>query len=208
MTFQTVIDNAQTISINKRRKVSVTASRDGTVKTLSLGSQPWTFEVQMPNGPQWTTMRPLIERLEYLDRTTVGSIRINKSTHSWINGYQGNLSNPNAVTVLHSTTSSNSLTIASGAGGLYAGQFRFKAGDLIQLGSTGSVYSVAADVPYNGTTITTHRPIREATTSTPYSLLVGQSVTWNVICTSFPQWSLVSRNQISWSGPFVFVEAL
>ena len=133
MTFQTVIDNAQTISINKRRKVSVTASRDGTVKTLSLGAQPWTFEVKMPDGPTWTTMRPLVERLEYLDRTTVGSIQINKTAHSWISGYQGNLSNPNAITVLHSTTSSNTLTIVDGAGGLSAGKYRFRAGDLIQV---------------------------------------------------------------------------
>lgn len=31
--------------------------------------------------------------------------------------------------------------------------------------------------------------------------------TWQVICVEFPEWTIFSRDQVSWSGPFVFYEA-
>lgn len=200
--FQTVIDYAETLSINKKRKVAQTTSRDGTVKSTSLGGQVWEFEVKLPDGPAWTTFRPLIERMEALDRTTVGTIQINKAAHSWISGYQGNLTNITGVNV--SYTSGNTVTITSGA--TLASGYRFRSGDLIQLGTSGSVYSVVDDVLFNQNTVTLHRPVREAAGS--YLLKIGQNVTWNVICVQFPNWTLFARDQVSWSGPFVFAEAI
>lgn len=199
--FQTAVDYAEQISINRRRKVAQTTSRDGTVKSTSLGGQIWEFEVQMPSGLPWTTMRPLIEGMEALDRVTVGQIKLNAAGHSWITGYQGNLTNTSAVTVSYS--SGNTVSITGGA--TLGSGFRFKAGDLIQLGS-GSVYSVVSDVAYNQTTVTLNRPVREAAGS--YTLKIGQDVTWNVICVSFPKWTLFARDQVSWDGPFVFAEAI
>jgi hypothetical protein len=32
--------------------------------------------------------------------------------------------------------------------------------------------------------------------------------TWDVICTTMPQWTIFQRNQVSWSGSFVFNENL
>jgi hypothetical protein len=202
--FQTVIDNAEAISFNRRKKVSQTVSRDGTVKSTSLGGQIWEFEVTLPNGPRWSEYRPLIERIEALDRVTVGTIQINKAAHSWLSGYQGNLSTLTGIGVTF--TSGNTVTIASGATGLSTGQFRFRSGDLIQLGTSGSVYSVVNDVAHNGTTITLNRPVREAAGS--YTLVVGQSVTWSVICVQMPKWTIFSRDQVGWDGPFVFAEAI
>lgn len=200
--FQTVIDNAQQISINKRRKIAQTVSRDGTVKSTSLGGQVWEFEVVLPNGPSWQEYRPLIERMEALDRVSVGQIQIDKAEHSYISGYQGDLSSTTGITVSYS--SGNIVTISSGAS-LGSGN-RFVAGDFVQLGSSGSVYSVAQDVPYNSNNIVLNRPVRESAGS--YSLIVGQSVTWDVLCVQFPKWTIFQRNQISWDGPFIFVEAL
>jgi len=200
--FQTVIDNAEAISFNRRKKVSQTTSRDGTVKSTSLGGQIWEFEVSLPNGPKWSEYRPLIERMEALDRVTVGTIQINNANHSWLTGYQGNLTSLSGIGVTF--TSGNTVTIASGAS-LGSG-YRFRSGDLIQLGSGGSVYSVVSDVVYNGTTITLNRPVREAAGS--YTLIVGQSVTWSVICVQFPKWTVFARDQVGWDGPFVFAEAI
>jgi len=202
--FQTVIDNAEAISFNRRKKVAQTTSRDGTVKSTSLGGQVWEFEVSLPNGPKWSEYRPLIEKMEALDRVTVGTIQINKAAHSWLTGYQGNLASLSGIGV--SFTSGNTVTITSGATGLSAGQFRFRSGDLIQLGSSGKVYSVVDDVAHNGTTITLHRPVREAAGS--YTLFVGQNVTWSVICVQFPKWTVFARDQVGWDGPFVFAEAV
>ena len=132
--FQTVIDYAETISINRRKKVAQTISRNGVVKSTSLGGQVWEFEVKLPDGPSWTTFRPLVEAMEALDRVTVGTIQLNNAGQSWLSRYQGDLSSLSGIGVSYS--SGNTVSITSGATGLSSGQFRFKAGDLIQLGST------------------------------------------------------------------------
>jgi hypothetical protein len=199
--FQTVIDNAETISFNRKKKVAQSTSRDGVVKTTSLGGQIWEFEVALPNGPKWTEYRPLIERMEALDRTTVGTIQINKAAHSWITGYQGNISNLSTVNV--NFTSGNTVTLSSGGAG---SGFHFKSGDLIQLGASGKVYSVVNDVPVGSTVITLNRPVREAAGT--YNLRIGQNVTWSIICVQFPKWTIFSYDQIQWEGPFVFAEAI
>jgi hypothetical protein len=200
--FQTVFDRAQTLSFDRKKKVSQTQSRDGTVKATSLGGQIWTFEVKLPDGPPWTEYRPLIEAMENLDRTTVGQVQINQSGQSWINSYQGDLTNTGSVVVSYS--SGTTLTITGGA--TLGSGYRFKAGDFIQLGSTGSVYTVVSDVAYNNNSITVHRPVRE--TAGSYTLIVGQAVTWNIICVNFPQWTIFARDQISWDGSFIFAEAI
>jgi hypothetical protein len=202
--FQTVIDYAETISLNKMKKVSQTVSRDGTVKSTSLGGQVWTFEVKLPNGLPWTTMRPLIEDMETLDRISTGTIRINSSGHSWITGYQGNMTGTSGI--IASFSSGNTISLVSGYSSPSAGQFRFKAGDIIQLGSSGSAYTVAANVAYNETTVTLNRPVREAAGS--YTLYIGQNVSWSVICVKYPKWTLFARNQVAWDGAFVFAEAI
>jgi hypothetical protein len=200
--FQTVIDNAETISINKKRKVSQTVSRDGTVKATSLGGQVYEFVVKLPDGPAWTQYRPLIERLEALDRTTAGVVRINRPGQSWLSGYQGNYASVTSITA--NFVSGNTINLVSGP--VLNTGFKFRAGDFIQLGTTGKVYSVAADVPANSSIVTLNRPVRDSTGT--YSLVVGQNVSWNVVCIEFPQWNIFSRNQVGWSGSFRFAEVL
>ena len=200
--FQTVFDNAEQLSFNRRKKVATTTSRSGVVKATSIGGQVWEFEVLLPSGPAWTDYRPLIEKMEALDRVTIGQVQINKAGQEWITGYRGDLTNITAVTVSYS--SGNTVTITGGA--TLGSGFRFKSGDVIQLGTTGAVYSVVNDVAYNATTVTLHRPVREAAGS--YTLRVGPNVVWDVLCVSFPKWNLFSRDQVGWDGPFVFVEAI
>lgn len=203
MTFQTVFDNAETISINRLKKVAQTVSRDGIVRSTSLGGQTWEFEVKLPDGPTWTAYRPLIEKMEALDRVTPSTVQINKASMSYINGYQGNYTNV-VGTITVSYTSGTTLTITAGPN-LQSG-YKFKSGDLIQLGSSGKVYSVVDDVPYTSNTITVHRPVREAAGS--YTLIVGQNVSWNVVCVNFPRWTIFARNQVSWDGAFKFAEVI
>lgn len=200
--FQTVFDSAETISFNKKKKVAQTQSRDGVIKSTSIGGQTWEFQVKLPDGPSWTEYRPLIERIEALDRVTVGTVQINKAEHSWITGYQGDLANVSSIVV--TAGSGNTLTITSGA--TLASGYRFRSGDVIQLGTSGKVYTVVSDVAFDNNTITVHRPIRD--TAGSYTLRVGQAVTWSVICVDLPQWTIFAKDHISWSGPFVFAEAL
>ena len=202
MSFQYVIDNAETISISKRKRIAQTVSRAGVVKATSVGGQVYEFRVALPNGPRWSDNRRLIETVEALDRTTVDTIQINKAAHSYISGYQGNLTNVSSVTVSYST--GNTLTITGGA--TLGSGYRFRAGDFIQLGASGSVYNIIEDVAYNDTSILVHRPVREAAGN--YTLLVGQNVSWDVICVEMPTWTIFGYDQVSWSGSFVFVEAV
>lgn len=200
--FQSIFDLAESISINKKKNVAQTTSRDGVVRSLSLGGQVWEFEVKMPDGIPWTTLRPIIEQVEALDRTTAGTVAINKSGHSWINGYQGNFATTGTVQV--EFTASNTLTIVTQPS-LVSG-YKFKSGDFIQLGTAGKVYTVVDDVLWSSNTITVHRPIRDNTGT--HLLRIGQAVEWNVICTNLPQWNLFARNQVSWNGTFLFSEVI
>mgnify|MGYP003638850020 CR=1 FL=1 len=188
--FQSVIDNATTISINKRRTVGQTVARNGAVKSTSFGGQVWQFQVELPSGPRYSLYRSTIEKLEALDRTTVGQIQFNAAGHSYISGYLGNLSNIANINVTH--VSGNTVTINSGASGLAVGQFIFKAGDIIQLGAS--------------TTVTLNRPVRDGAGS--YTLRVGPACVFDVICVQFPDWTIFGYDQVQWSGPFVFAEVI
>ena len=200
--YQTVIDNATTLSFNKRKKVSQTQSRSGRIRTTSLGGQVWEFQAKLPDGPRYSDYRRLIEAMEALDKTTVGQIQLNNPGHSYISGYQGDASSLSGATATF--TSGNTITLTAG---LSTGSgYRLRAGDLIQLGSVGSVYSVSSDVAYNSNTVTLHRPVLESAGS--YSLIIGPSVTWDIRCVEFPNYTLFGYDQIQWSGPFIFVEAI
>lgn len=203
MSFQFVIDNAESIAINRRRVVASTQSRDGTVRAVSRGGQVWRFEVRLPDGPTWSEYRSDISRLEQLDRVTVSNIQLNTTGQEWLYRYQGDIVNPANIRV---TVPSSGNTITLTAGQATSG-FNFRAGDFIQLGTTGSVYTVAADVPFNSNTVTLHRPLLDAA-GTNLTVRVGPACVFTVICTEFPDWTIFARDQVSWSGPFVFVEDL
>ena len=200
--FQYIFDNAESISINRRSVVAQTQSRDGTVRTVSRGGQLWRFDVKLPDGISWQLLRPYIEAIDYADRYTVGTIQLDNPGYvSWLNAYRGNSANYTGFAAswtqgASSITLTTSPTTTSG--------FKFRAGDIIQLG-TGSVYSVRADVAFNSNTVNLNRPILDATGSG--ALQVAENVTWSVICTEMPSWTIFARDQVSWSSSFVFYEA-
>jgi hypothetical protein len=126
MSFQWIVDRAEQLSINRKKQVASTQSRNGVVRAVSRGSLPKRFEVTLPNGIPWTELRTNISAAEALDRYTTATITIPYAKFPW---YYGNV-NP------------------------------------------------------------------------------GTNETYTVICTEFPEWTISARNQVSWSGPFVFVEVL
>ena len=141
--------------------------------------------------------------MEYLDRTTVGTVQMNNAGYnSWLTPYQGNAANSAAITASW-TQGGSTITLT---GGQAASGYNFRAGDYIQLKNTGRVYSVVADVAYNSNTVTLHRPIIDASSSG--TLVVGSLVTWSVLCYEFPDWTIFARDQVSWSGSFIFYENL
>lgn len=206
MSFQWIIDNATTISIERKRIVSSTTSRGGVTRTVSRGSQIYKFEVQLPDGLRWTQIRGPISEAEYLDKVTVTSIKLNHPGHQWLSGYQGNATDPQTFRGQW-TKNTTFVNIVQGGGGLTSG-YMFRAGDFIQLGSSGSVYTVREDVPWNTYTVRLHREIIEETNTPPGGILlkVGSECEFKVQCINFPSWTLYNHDQVSWNGAFTFVE--
>jgi len=125
MSFQWIVDNAETLSINRKQVVASTTARDGTVRATSRGTAKKVFTVKLPDGPRWTDLRSNILLAESLDKVTSASITLSYANFPW---YYGNV-DPG-----------------------------------------------------------------------------GSAETYNVICISFPEWTIFARDQVSWGGPFVFVE--
>jgi hypothetical protein len=205
MSFQWIIDNAETISINRKKIVASTVTRDGTTRAVSRGGQVWKFDIKLPDGMRWTDMRQYISQAESLDRVSTATIAASRTGQEWIWKYQGD--SVNSVSFYAGWTQGSTTLTLSNSASTPTGGYKFRAGDLIQLGSSGKVYTVTADVAYNSNSITLHRPIIENTNAT-VQLLVGKDVSWTVLCTNFPEWTLFARDQVSWSGSFTFVENL
>jgi hypothetical protein len=204
MSFQWIIDNAESISIERKRVVASTTSRSGVVRAVSRGAQAWKFDVKVPDGLRWTDIRPLISAAENLDRVTAANIQIPNSGLSYITKYQGNSVNS---TGFSASWTKNNTTITLTASPTTSSGYKFRAGDFIQLGGGGGkIYTVAADVAYNETSVTLHRPILDETGSGV--LWVGNNVIWSVICTQFPTWTIGAYNQVFWNGTFTFSEVL
>jgi hypothetical protein len=203
MSFQWIINNAESINIDRRKVTALTQARDGTVRTVSRGAQAWKFDVKLPDGVRWSDIRGYISQAEALDRVSTAVIQFNDTGLNWFIKYQGNSVNYTGF-VATITQGSNTITLTTSP--TTSSGYKFKAGDFIQLGSTGRCYTVAADVAYNSNSVTLHRPVIDAS-ATGVSLRVADNCQFTVICKDFPSWSLMARDQVSWSGPFTFVES-
>jgi len=126
MSFQWIIDNAETLSINRKKMVGTTTSRSGVVRAVSRGTQPQRIEVKLPDGISWTSLKTNIEAAEALDRISTATVTIPYAKFPWF---------------------------------------------------------------YN-------------------NVAPSSDLSWTVRCVQFPEWVLMARNQVAWSGSFVFVEVL
>jgi len=215
MSFQWIIDRAETISINSKKVVASTTARDGTVRSVSRGGQVWRFEVKLPDGIPWTELRPYITASESLDRVTSANIQMNSSGQNWIVDYLGAPTVTPTDIRFRTVTGNNSQIELFDRYfppyvGISNGSKLLGAGDYIQLGTGGDVYRVTSDVIYSSLSfpiVNLNRPL--LSTTFPNNILrIGPNVSWNVVCTQYPEWTLMGRDQVAWSGPFVFVENL
>lgn len=126
MSFQWVINNASSLSIDTKPVVAVTQTRDGTPRSVLRNSVPAKITVRLPDGPRWSDIYTDIAAAEALGRTTTDTITIPFSSFPWYYGFV----NP------------------------------------------------------------------------------GTDDSYDVLCVEFPQWTIFERDQVSWSGPFVFVEVV
>lgn len=215
MTFQTIIDTATAISIDKNPIISQSVTRDQSVRQISRGGAVYRFKVSPSPGMLWSNYKDLVALLE---EGKIGSqtIQINKIGHEWITGYSGELttSELNGLTFLYTAGQQAVNTRQVGIFGLDAvatDTVVFKAGDLIQSANSVFPYTVTETVTKGAEAYVLapiHRPCLDTPSDTAYDLKAGTEVSWRVVMTKMPQWRITPERLIAWDGDFEFMESL
>lgn len=213
MSFQWIIDNAETLSIVKRPVVSQTVSRDQRIRSVSRGGNVWKFAVKMPEIMIWSSCRGYLESIDVNALLESQSINLSKTTYDWMTKYRGDATSTATMTFKYTAAQAASDTFKFELGNLpgATGSYLFKAGDLIQPTGSKYVYStVNAVIKGSATTqlIEVHRSILDTPSDTAVTIKVGPQVSWTVICTKIPTWTFVGKDLIQFNGDFEFQEVL
>jgi hypothetical protein len=212
MSFQTIFEIQQSMSVNNRRTVGQQYSRSGQVRVAQyLTAVPWMFTVVPHNYLPYATSREIIQTIDNLDRQLPETITFSSANLDWFTDYQGDLTTvqANALT-LASIPVANSQTISVGnLPSVASTKFIFKAGDFLQLGNYS--YKVTQDV-LRGTNTTVsvslHRPVI-GTVTTGTLAGVGNACEFTVLAERCPTYTLTPAPGgafVQWDDAFVFRE--
>jgi hypothetical protein len=212
MSFQTVFEIQQNMSVNNRRTVGQQVSRSGQVRVAQyLTSVPWVFTVTPHNYLYYPQVRNVIQAIDNTDRQLPESISFASANLAWFVAYQGDLTTAqvNALT-LASVPAANSTTITVGnLPSVSSTANVFKAGDFLQLGLY--PYKVTdAVLRGSGSTVTVnlHRPVI-GTPSVGTLTAVGTACTFYMLAEACPTYTLNPMTNgafVQWDAPFVFRE--
>lgn len=211
--FQWVFDNAESISVNKRPIVSQTIARDQRVRSISRGGAVWRFTVKMPTGMRWSTNRGYIEDIDSANLLNTETVTLPSASFDWYSGYRGSATSTSTMTFKYNATQAASDTTKFELGNMpgAVGTVLFRAGDLIQPGTSKYVYMIR-DLTVKGSNpsqlVRVHRSILETPSDTAVTMKVGNEVSWSVICVECPTWTIIERDIVAWNGDFVFYEVL
>ena len=213
MSLQTIIDNAQFITIDSRKVIGQTISRSGRIKSAEvISGVPYRLTVGMHSGLKYSENRALLQDLATADRNVESTIDIGSTNTglSYVTAYQGDSTGIAGVTCV--SASGNTLTVNASAAG--SGTFLFKKGDFIQPGTNYRYpYQVTADVAHTTSTsvaVPIHRPFIDQTgyTLSGKSLLSGTNVTFRVIMLKKPSFSVVPHDRIEFDTDFDLLEVI
>lgn len=212
MSFQTIFEIQQSMTVQNRRTVGQQYSRSGQVRVAQyLTSVPWVFTVQPHSYLYYPQVRNVIQAIDNKDRQLPETISFASTNLSWFVAYQGGLTTvqANALT-LASVPAANSQTISVGnLPSITSTTYVFKAGDFIQLGIY--PYKVTADVLRgSGSTVsvTLHRPVI-GTPTVGTLTAVGAACTFYMLAERCPTYTLMpapSGAFVQWDEAFVFRE--
>lgn len=215
MSIQSIINQATGIAISKKPVVAQSFSRSQQLKTAQRGPRIWSFAVTMHNGLRYSENRGLLEELDRVDRLLESEISLSDSAGmAYIMRYQGNLNSTqlNALQISDWATGSTTFTLTT-LPAVSSTTVLFRAGDYIQPTDSRYPYTVTGDV-VRGEGTTVQVPVnRGRVNEVGYdpvgkTLHVGTDVTWRVVATQVPTYTLEAGDLVSWSGQFVLVEAI
>lgn len=214
MSFQTILDIHQSLTINNRRTIGQQVTRSGQIRVAQyLTAVPWVFTVVPHNFLYYPKARDVIQFIDNLDREKLGTLTFSADNLKWFTDYTGDLSLAQASALtLASVPAPNSQTISVGnLPAVSSTAVVFYSGDFIQIGSY--VYKVAENVVRGSSStvnVKLHRPVIGAP-STGTLTAVGKNVVFTVYAEVCPTYTLTPMTNgafVEWDQPFVFREAI
>jgi hypothetical protein len=195
MSFQTIFQNQESMTVNNRRMVGQQVARSGFITVAQyLTAVPWVFTVTPNNFLYYPTARAIIQAIDNKDRQLPETITFNSSQLSWFTQRLGTAT----TATLNGTPTPNTQTLALNSNGT------FKAGDFIMVG--GYTYKITADSA--GSSVNIHRPLI-GTPSSGATVSIGNACTFNVVAEVCPTYTLTPMTNgafVNWDQPFVFRE--
>ena len=195
MSFQTVFESQESMTVNNRRTIGQQVARSGYITVAQyLTAVPWVFTVTPNNFLYYPTARAIIQAIDNKDRQLPETIVFNSTQLSWFTQKLGTAT----TATLNGTPTPNTQTLALTSNGT------FKAGDFIMVG--GYTYKVTADSA--GASVNIHRPLIGSPVSGA-TVSIGNACTFNVVAEVCPTYTLTPMTNgafVNWDQPFVFRE--
>lgn len=195
MSFQTIFEIQQSMTVNNRRMIGQQVTRSGYMTVAQyLTAVPWVFTVVPHNYLYYPQVRSIIQSIDNKDRQLPETITFSSANLSWFVKMQGTAT----AATLNGTPSANTQTLNLTSNGT------FKAGDFIMVG--GYTYKVTADSA--GSVVNIHRPLIGTPTSGT-TVYMGDDVTFTVVAEKCPTYTLTPMTDgafVNWDDAFVFRE--
>jgi hypothetical protein len=195
MSFQTIFNIQQSMTVNNRRMVGQQVARSGYITVAQyLTAVPWVFTVTPHNYLYYPQVRDIIQTIDNLDRQLPQNIFFQSDNLSWFTKKLGNATTAS----LNGTPTANTQTLNLTSNGT------FKAGDFIMVG--GYTYKVTADSA--GSVVTIHRPLIGTPTSGT-QVFIGNDCVFRVVAERCPTYTLNPMTDgafVQWDDAFVFRE--
>lgn len=195
MSFQTIFEIQQSMTVNNRRMVGQQVARSGYITVAQyLTSVPWVFTVTPHSYLYYPQVRDIIQSIDNKDRQLPETIIFNSANLSWFTEMRGTAT----AATLSTTPAPGTQTLSLSSNGT------FKAGDFIMI--SGYTYKVTADSA--GSTVGIHRPLIGTPTSGT-TVYMGNACTFTVVAEACPTYTLNPMTDgafVQWDSPFVFRE--
>ena len=195
MSFQTIFEIQQSMTVNNRRMVGQQVTRSGYMTVAQyLTAVPWVFTVVPHNYLYYPQAREIIQTIDNNDRQLPEVITFTSSNLSWFLQMQGTAT----AATLNGTPAANTQTLNLTSNGT------FKAGDFIMI--SGYTYKITADSA--GAVVNIHRPLI-GTPSSGTTVYIGTQCTFNVVAEKCPTYTLTPMTDgafVNWDDAFVFRE--
>jgi len=195
MSFQTIFDIQQSMTVNNRRMVGQQIARSGYITVAQyLTAVPWVFTITPHAYLYYPQVRDVIQSIDNKDMQLPETITFNSTNLSWFTEMRGTAT----AATLNGAPAANTQTLALTSNGT------FKAGDFIMI--NGYTYKITADSA--GSSVGINRPLIGSPASGT-TVSIGNACTFTVVAESCPTYTLNPMTDgafVQWDAPFVFRE--